>query len=131
MATLEEAWMSLLTNGTQLDAIIDGRVYPDRLPENVTLPAAVFIVPSDIPFMAHDGDAGLTTAVVQTDFWSTSRLECAQMREAARADLLGHVGDVAGLNVKITRLSSVPDNDPGLTLKRVICEFTVQYKAAV
>ena len=129
MATFEEAWIYLLQNGAQLSSIIGSRVYADVLPANVTIPAATFLLPSDIPYMAHDGDSGLATAVVQVDWWSDSRIECAQMKSAGRADLLGYSGITQGFDIRITRMTNVPDNNPELTLKRYISEFTVQYKA--
>ena len=89
MATIEEAWKALLAAGANLNVIIGSRVCADALPEGVTVPAATFLIVGDIPVTAHDGDSGLSTAIVQTDFWSTSRLECASMRAAARADLNG------------------------------------------
>ena len=130
--TIEEAWKQLLsTVAVNLTAMIDGRIYSDVLPNNVTLPAAVFLVPSDIPFTAHDGDSGLATAVIQTDFWSDNRLECAQMRAAARADLNGFKGVIGDLHLSVVETGSSPDYNPDLTLKRSITEWRVMYREAV
>ena len=131
MATIEEAWKALLVAGANLNVIIGSRVYADALPKGVTVPAATFLIVSDIPVTAHDGDSGLSTAIVQTDFWSTSRLECASMRAAARADLNGYDGTASGLQVTAVLTGSSPDYNPDLTLKRAITEWRVQYRTAV
>lgn len=131
MATIEEAWKALLVAGANLNVIIGSRVYADALPEGVTVPAATFLIVSDIPVTAHDGDSGLSTAIVQTDFWSTSRLECASMRAAARADLNGYDGTASGLRITAVLTGSSPDYNPDLTLKRAITEWRVQYRTAV
>ena len=102
-----------------------------RLGLFIALPAAVFLVPSDIPFTAHDGDSGLATAVIQTDFWSDNRLECAQMRAAARADLNGFTGVIGDLHLSVVETGSSPDYNPDLTLKRSITEWRVMYREAV
>lgn len=131
MATIEQAWITLLRAGANLDSQIDGRIYPDRLPNNVTVPAAVFLVVSDIPDSAHDGDSGFSTATIQTDFWSPDRLELAAIRAAVRADLHGYTGTAAGLRLSVVMTGSSPDNDPDLALKRLITEWRVQYREDV
>lgn len=131
MSTIEEVWRGLLVAGANLNPLIGSRVYPDALPEGVTVPAATFIVVSDVPVTAHDGDDGLSLAVIQTDFWSVSRLECATLRAAARADLNGYNGTGSGLELTAVLTGSSPDYNPDLTLKRAITEWRVQYRTAV
>jgi hypothetical protein len=124
--TIEEALFQLLASAPRLAAITDGRVYPDTLPQEATLPAVVFSVISDIPDTAHDGDSGHATAVVQADMWADSRMTCAAMKNAIRLDLNGTRHEVGDWKLTAVLTNTVPDYSPDLRLKRYITEFRVQ-----
>ena len=125
--TIEEVWFALLTTAPTFSGYVNGRVYPDVIPQEVTLPACHFSNVTERPFVAHDGDAGLSAATMQTDLWSETRLEAARMRDALRADLHGYKGVVQGVAVSVVVDNVIPDFSVDLRLKRYIVECTVMY----
>jgi hypothetical protein len=126
---LDEAIADLLVNAATLSGLVNGRVYPDTVPQSVTLPAVAYSIISDIPETAHDGSAPneYGQALVQVDLWDVQRQGCAQMRDALRRDLNGFRGEAAGLRLTAVVTGITPDFSPELRLKRYIVEMRVQY----
>lgn len=89
--TFEAAMYSHLSDGRL--ATVGDDVYPERLPQGVSLPAVVYqLIPSDGPMYAHSGDVGLDTIRVQFDCWGGTYDAALAAFAELRAELSGYRG---------------------------------------
>lgn len=85
---------------TALSALAGGRVYPDILPQNVTLPAITFFRVSGRHEVSMGGSSGLDNLRVQVDCWASSRSDADTLAESVRTAMFAattfSVGGVDG-----------------------------------
>lgn len=82
---------ALLADGT-VAGFLSTRVYPDRLPQGPTLPAAVYHVISGDEEGSLTGRAGLTHARIQVDAYASTRLAANALAAAIRNALTDQTG---------------------------------------
>ena len=72
-----------------LTALVGARVYPQVMPENGKLPAIIYQVISSIPITTHDGDANLSTTLVQFNCHAATYLASKQVAVQLRSCFSG------------------------------------------
>jgi Protein of unknown function (DUF3168) len=121
----EKATYTLLSNDAGVAALIAGRIYPGRLPQNTTMPALSYELVSSVDIAPITALAGgvLLRSRVQITGLAKSYGELKALLEAARKALLFQSGLIAGVRVLgITRELIGPDlrdDDLGLYLQSV------------
>lgn len=79
-------------------ALVVGRVFPQVLPQGVTMPALRYVVVSDVPQNSLGGfTAGLRNVRVQVDAFSKKYLEAQTLADAVVGALGSLTGEVASL----------------------------------
>lgn len=131
MATIEDAIFTRASGFAGLSALIGSRVYPRRLPEGVTLPAATYGLVDDVEPQAMGAGSGVTTARVQFTAWAdtfdVARDVAVQLRQAFRR----WRGTVSGIEVQ----DSLPagrseDHNPEAGLFWRHLDFLISYGEA-
>jgi hypothetical protein len=60
-----------LMNNVAVSAIVDGRIYPVRLPREAVLPAVVYQIPTIEPVSSMSGDSGIDNVSVVINAWAS------------------------------------------------------------
>jgi hypothetical protein len=88
--TLETDLRTHILASSGLSALIGTRLYPDRLPQNATLPAVVYQEVSSVPVDHVHGAAGrLVRSRYQFTVWAATRASAKTIDEAIRARIDG------------------------------------------
>jgi hypothetical protein len=103
---LQELRTYVLADAT-VSGLIGTRMYPIRLPQNVTLPAITYQRISHEHMHHLKSGTGTARARMQLDCWSYSLTECKQMSEALRGLLHGFTGTMQSVKV----FSSLCENE--------------------
>jgi len=90
--TAEQALFELLSHDAAVSAIVGDRVYPVRLPDEVMLPAMVYMKVSCIRYASHGGPSKLASSRFQLDCYSVDYLEAKRLALAAVSALHGKKG---------------------------------------
>lgn len=117
-----------------MSARIGTRVYPQQLPQNVTIPAVTygfFLLPD----LTYKGRSSERQARFHYDFHGIKYLDArnaAKLLEDAAEILPGIYDDIeiTAVNILDVRPNDVPDTVPGLSLHVVRVEMSVWYKEA-
>jgi hypothetical protein len=103
MPSAEAALVSLLTTGSPnpVHALVGTRVYPRKLPQNVTYPAIRYtrISTSRSEFRTLDGRAGYARPRFQIDCYGLTEASCVALAQALYQLLEGFDGIAAGLRI--------------------------------
>lgn len=104
MATAGETIRARLIADAPTAALVGTRVYPNELPQNVTLPALVYNVVSDVPENSFTGD-------------TSTRLKAVRLQVDCYARAIGSVGSYAGAHEVADCVENVIGNlsEPGLS----------------
>ncbi len=89
---IEQALTAYLKAHAALAALIGGRVYPQRLPQDPVLPAVTYTVISDPREHTHAGPAGLAHPRVQLDAWAGTTSQAREVARELRRALDGYRG---------------------------------------
>ncbi len=101
---IESGLVELLDNDAPLTTLVSLRCYAHRLPQNVTLPAILWQVISNIPLSALDGDSGQAHARIQVTVVDDSPLSMIAVAAAIKTALVRYRGaadDVTILDIKL------------------------------
>jgi hypothetical protein len=91
MADIGEGMRAKLLATNAVTAILGTRIYPDRLPQRPTMPAAIYWVVSGVDEAGLGGLLGVAHARVQVDAYATTRLGANALATAIR-DALAATG---------------------------------------
>lgn len=108
----EKVIYSLIENDAGVTALVAGRVYPSRMPQNTTMPAVVYQVVSANELTPIDAQAGfqVVRTRVQITAMAKNYVDVKNTLEAVRIACLYKSGTIAGVKViSITRDSVGPD----------------------
>lgn len=101
------------------------RVYPDVLPQMVTLPAIVFTVVGGVDDFHLEGLSGLLVRLVQVDAWAGTRISAEAMMADATAKMVGS-GD---FQVNAIDVAAVDGYEQETDRYRASREFTLWLQA--
>ena len=96
--SLESDLFTKLSTHAGLSALVGTRIYPNRLPDNPTLPAVVYQRITTMNVLAS-GDVPLIRARMQVDCWDDSYLSVAAVAAQVHAAL--DMGSSTGLEASI------------------------------
>lgn len=100
MADIGAAVRAVLAADASVAALVSTRIYPDRLPQNVTYPAITYEINFNASYEAMDGILGLAESFVEVVCWSATRLQATALAEAVRLALTSYQGTSASVVVR-------------------------------
>jgi hypothetical protein len=92
--SIEQGLRTYLTS-----SITDLRLYPDRLPQQPDLPAAIYQRISTGFSYTHDGDTCTDDVRIQISAFGLRRIDADELLKKIRARLSGFSGDMGGVKV--------------------------------
>ena len=131
MITIEEGLAAFLVANAAVNAIVSGRVYPNKLPQTVTLPALTYQRVDTPRVHSHDtsGAAGTAHPRIQFDCWAASYSGAKGLADALRGALNGYKGTMGTVN-PVTVQSALQEDerfddfaDAGIV--RISCDFII------
>ena len=131
MITIEEGLKEFLIANAAVNAIISGRIYPNKLPQTVTMPALTYqrIDTPRVHSMDSSGATGTAHPRIQFDCWAASYASAKGLADALRGALNGHVGTMGAVNPVTVQCALQADEryddfaDAGIM--RVTCDFII------
>ena len=100
MADIQTAVRAILAADAGVSALVGTRIYPDRLPQNVTYPAITYEMYSEDSFEAMDGLLGIAEATIEVTCWASTRLVASSVQDAVRLALANYQGTSSGVVVR-------------------------------
>lgn len=131
MITIEEGLAAFLVANAAVNAIVSGRVYPNKLPQTVTLPALTYQRIDTPRVHSHDtsGATGTAHPRIQFDCWAASYSSAKSLSDALRGALNGYKGTMGSVN-PVTVQSALQEDerfddfaDAGVV--RLACDYVV------
>ena len=107
MSSIEESIYYKLVNDTGVKALVVKRVYPIRLPQNVTLPCITYQRISTPRLHTHDKAGGTAYPRFQITIWDDNPKDVKTLSDAVRTCLDGWSGTVESVKVQ----SSLSDDE--------------------
>lgn len=109
MAEIEEAIYSRLTAASAVTALVSTRIYPNKIPQEATLPAVAYQRISARRVKAHAAPTGLARVRVQVTCVARTYSEVKGLAVVVRKALEGVIGTVGGLAVQGSWLETDAD----------------------
>jgi len=131
---VEEALFAILTTDAPLSALVSNRIYPNKLPQNVTYPAIAYRQVAELTQTMFEPPGTNGQVAVRFRFFSVSEereqfgyTEAKRIDEALRVALVGKYGTFSGVEIQGIFLESVAADDYEDTTEtyQVIRDFTV------
>lgn len=102
---------TLITSDDTVDDLIDGRLYPLRIPQDAALPALAYQLISAVPHYAHgEGDVGLRRDRVQITAQASDYAGIRALLDAVDAVVSGYRGVVGGTHFQAMFVANVRDD---------------------
>jgi len=80
VANFDIAFPTFILSLSSISSKIEDRIYPERLPPKVALPAITWLlIPGGSVTRGHGEKAGLLTAVIQLECWAVSRAKASEL----------------------------------------------------
>jgi hypothetical protein len=128
---IETDIINYLVTHAPLVALQGTRVYPDRLPQDPTLPATVFLSISDPSNYSHSGASAWHEQRFQFDCWGNTPTDAIRLKNTLRQALSGYKGMMGNTEIYATFAENArPLNDDETGLFRRVLEIAFQYKEA-
>lgn len=109
MAEIEEAVYSRLSGNAGVSALVSTRIYPNKIPQEATLPAIAYQRISARRVKAHAAPTGLARVRVQVTCVARSYSEVKGLAAAVRTAMQGVMGTVGGVWVQGSWLETDAD----------------------
>lgn len=123
-----KAIYSILSNNTELNALVNGRIYPHMLPDKAPLPAIIMSQVSNNPEYCKSGKAQedyRLSLIVYTDRQKLADLDAIK---DITIDIMGRVvGDYAGYTIRQVRhINDFPDYENDADVMQHTIDFSVK-----
>ncbi|MBI5964936.1 MAG: hypothetical protein HY863_15765 [Chloroflexi bacterium] len=128
---IETSIVTYLTTHAPLVAMQETRVWPDRLPQDPTVPATVFFSVSDPTDYSHSGPSAWKEQRFQFDCWANNPLEAIELKNRTRRAFSGYKGMMGTTEIYaafVENARTMDDDETGLY--RRVLEVLFQYKEA-
>lgn len=106
---IESALRALVLADSAVSALIGTRLYPQKLPQDPTYPAATYQRIDGPRLYDHGGATGLAEGRFQFDVWATTYSSAKAVAAAVRAALSGYSGTTGGVEIAFIRCLSESD----------------------
>jgi hypothetical protein len=120
MPQIEPGFVSYLSGIPGLAALVSNRLYPQRLPESVTMPAIAYRRVSGERMMSHSGPSGVASPRYQMECWGMSYAEAKQVAEQVRIALDGYKGLMGSVPVQGTFVDDDRDRYDSVTKQHFV-----------
>lgn len=100
MADIGSAIRAILAADGTVTGLVSTRIYPDRLPQNVTLPAIVYEHDAELSHDHHGGLSGFADSYVIVTAYARTRLSATAIQDAVRLALAHYQGTSASVVVR-------------------------------
>ena len=133
MADIGRGLRAYLVGKTSVTDEVGTRIYPGVLPQDATLPAAVYNVVFAEPHDVLTGSSGSVTSTVQVDIYSDSHISSNSAGEAIRLVTQGYSGSMGSETINAVRLTNrnetyePPTDGSDLGRHRVLLEFDITH----
>lgn len=138
MSVIEEAIKSLLVNDAGVNAIIGGRVHPQKLPQQPVLPAISFQRITTDRVRSHDGPSGLAAPTFQFNCWASDTesksgyQQAKDLVNALRLLIDGFRGVSQGVNIRAVFVEDDRDDqDEDRVFERIMLDAVIWHEEAV
>jgi hypothetical protein len=132
VAEIEEAVYSRLTTTAAVTAICSTRIYPNKIPQEATLPAVAYQRVSTRRVKAHAAPTGLARVRVQVTCVASSYSAVKALATAVRKAMEGVMGTVGGVGVQGSWLETDADEyGDAETLHSVRQDFMIWHTEAI
>lgn len=124
--TLEQGIRAAAIADSDVNSIISGRIYHERMPQGAVMPSIVFSRVSTTQEPLLDGVDTLTQIRVQFDIYADTSADVRDLATKIRTLYNGHQGDLGGAAVQFARLDSELDSgffDGDEERRRIITDF--------
>lgn len=126
MAFIEEDLRTFLVADPAITALVVGRIYPLKLPQDPTLPAIAYMRVSGFRGRVQDGPAGYARPTFQIDCWADSYLEAKNVADAVRQRLQAYKGTMGTTEVQSVRfLGDRDDFERDVENFRILMDFEI------
>lgn len=132
MADLSEVIFTYLSD--ELSGVVNTRIYPGKLPEDVTYPAIAWHkidARRDRSYEPFEEFEAFVFVRVQFDCWGRSYDEAADVGNALLGALSGYGGLMAGTLITAHPINELEDHDSLVKKYRRILDFEVTYQESV
>lgn len=97
---IEKFIFAKLSQSSDVAAVVQNRIYPVFLPENIPMPSLVFVrVSTAGAILSHDGSNGIITSGFEISCLSKNLAEVKNLARLVRREFSGFSGTVAGVKV--------------------------------
>lgn len=132
MITIEEGLVYHLKANAGLIALVSDRVYVNRLPQTVGMPAITIQRISTPRVHSHDtsGATGTARPRIQIDAWGTTYTSCKAVTDAIRAAINGYRGTMGAGATAVTVQGALVDeerydNSPDTGMHRIMSDYII------
>lgn len=94
--SLESGLVALITGDAGVSALMSTRLYPDVIPQDVTMPAGHYRLTVNRVAMAHDNPAGVEFSTVRVTIFDTLRASVITLRDIIKTAVSGYKGTSGG-----------------------------------
>ena len=123
---VKRALYQCLSGYAGLTALVGSRIYPNRAPQNCTMPAVVYQQVTDRRTYTKDGYAGLAWPLFQISCYAETYEQAEAVRAQVEAALHACLGKFDGLTVEAVRLEGSTDQfEDGSDLHRVLLQVRI------
>lgn len=133
MSNIRNAIYTRLTSVAGITSLIDKKVYPTNLPQNITLPAVTFQLLAEDEIETLQTPATMRTAAVQFDCYAATQAAADAVAEAIRTALKNYSGTAASTDIeacrKINKMEmEEKDKDGKIVCYRTMLEYRISYQ---
>lgn len=107
MTDYQTELIAYLEGEPTVSPLLGTRIYPDRLPQNVTLPAITYHQVSNPRSHTHGRASALVHPRLQLSYWATKKVEVVALRDAIRLALNGKTLDLGTITASILLLNEI------------------------
>lgn len=127
--TIEEGLVAYVLAQTAIAALIDTRIMPSPLRQDVPLPAISYQLISVRDDILHDGPQGLPDARIQLDCWADTYAAAKALAAVVKETVHAHRGMMGTVNVQRAKVENVVDGfEPNTGRQRVIIDALLMYQ---
>jgi hypothetical protein len=121
MATVGETVRTALVGNVGVTALVVGRIFPNVIPQGVSMPAIRYLVVDDVPMNVLAGNASRRSARVQIDAYAKKYLDAHAVADA----VAGAVGTLSGPAVTAVVIDRRDGYEDETELHRVSMDVSV------
>ena len=97
---IQEDVFRILSSSAPIRAIVQSRIYPIQLPQNITVPALVYSVDDISPVSSLSGESGIDNSTIEIVCWAADYKIVHELAAAVRASFAASDKQITTNNMK-------------------------------